>query len=107
MCSNSKTTVLSGILSIFSFILPSCDKLYTDYLHDNYQLPETHHLATEYDISRYVDSVKALLPVTKKLKSMTYTSGNYSFQISKYLHAGRPVLYIEKGDSIEYGKTEK
>jgi len=38
---------------------------------------------------------------------MVYTLGDYSFQVSKYLYNGKAVLYVEQGNSSEYGSVEK
>ena len=63
--------------------------------------------ATEADINNYADSVNLLLPELEKRKSLVYDRGDYSFYITKYMTNGTPLLYIETGNSGEYGKTEK
>lgn len=96
---------VSGILVAFGS-LPSCDKLYFNYLQADYQLPEVGYLSTENEINIYTDSLKSLLPFSKEFKSMIYSLGDYSFQVRKYMYKGQPLLYIESGDNGEYGKTE-
>lgn len=96
-----------GILICFSSVLSSCDRPYSNNLSGEIPLAGSDDLSTEYQISLYADSINTLLPFCEVKNSMVYTLGDYSFRVSKYLHGGQTVLYIERGDSGEYGSTEK
>ncbi|EOR95038.1 hypothetical protein ADIARSV_1822 [Arcticibacter svalbardensis MN12-7] len=61
----------------------------------------------EKNISRYGDSLDILVPEYEKKQSMIYTLGDYSFYITAYLNNGEPLLYIENGESNQYGHIAK
>lgn len=63
--------------------------------------------STEQEVALYADSINTVLPLCKEVKSMVYSLGDYSFQVSKFLQHGETVLYVEHGNSGEYGSVEK
>lgn len=92
-------TFFLGLFAGFGTAFTSCDKLYSSYLGESPDSPLTTALSTRFEIDLYADSVNSLLPFCKRHKSVVYSLGDYSFSVSRYLHKGQVVLYIEHGDS--------
>ncbi|WP_139125834.1 hypothetical protein [Arcticibacter eurypsychrophilus] len=97
---------------IFSFILlfslSSCDRIKQKQKHPQSLMSADKSAYTdERGISRYGDSLDILVPEYEKKQSMIYTLGDYSFYITAYLNNGEPLLYIENGESNQYGHITK
>lgn len=59
------------------------------------------------DILAFADTVNNLSKEAIKQESLIYTLGDYSFHISRYIRNSEVSLYIEHGNSGDYGNTEK
>ena len=91
----------------FNSVLTSCDRLYSNNLSGENYSGISRDLATEDKIAVYADSINAVLPFCEETKSMVYTLGDYSFQVSRFKHHDKIVLYIEQGNNGEYRSVEK
>lgn len=98
-----KTLFLYAGLAL-SILAASCNKTQTD--HPQSGIRSSAEI-DEMAIKKYADSVNNLLPELQKQESLVYTLGDYSFYAEKYTMNAKPVLYIEHGNSGEYGNTEQ
>lgn len=98
-----KTLFLYAGLAL-SILAASCNKTQTD--HPQSGIRSSAEI-DEMAIKEYADSVNNLLPELQKQESLVYTLGDYSFYVEKYMMNAKPVLYIEHGDSGEFGNTEQ
>jgi hypothetical protein len=99
MCSIKNFIYTSVALFAFCSAIISCDRIYADYLQESYAINSPKQQNIKKQIRAYADSVNAILPFSKVEKSMVYSIDHYSFQVTKYLYKGKPVLYVEKGQS--------
>ena len=59
------------------------------------------------NILSFADTVNNLSKGAIKQESLIYTLGDYSFYVSRYVRNSEVSLYIELGNSGDYGNTEK
>jgi hypothetical protein len=100
-----KNILVASSIAIFSSFIISLDKnLSPQAPSESLSEPQ---LLNETQINIYAAKLNSLLPTARKLQSMIYTRGDYSFQITKYLNNGRPFLYVENGVSTSGGPVER
>ncbi|MBC7913806.1 MAG: hypothetical protein H7Y07_06745 [Pyrinomonadaceae bacterium] len=95
--------IASGIAILSTFII-SWEKIST---RSGADISSQSLLINKAEINRYATQLNLQIPSSKKMQSMMYTIGDYSFQITQYTHNGIPFLYIENGHSTTKGETEK
>jgi hypothetical protein len=105
MVSYLKNIIVATGIAVLSTIIISLDKNQF-YNYNSFQVIASSKLNPKQAI-KYTTYLNSLIPISNNIKSLNYSSGDYTFQITKYLKNGVPFLYVEKGNSVEYGDTEK